>query len=183
MSGEERRNKIISLLKDSNGPYSGGRLSKELGVSRQVIVQDIALIRAMGYEIDSTYRGYIINGRSECARVFKTIHSDEDVAKELTIIIDEGGKVKDVFVYHKVYGIIRGELNIQSRRDIDTYLTQIANGKSKLLKNTTSGYHYHTVVADSDEILDRIQEELSQAGFLAQLQDYEPVNFWGKENK
>ena len=92
--------------------------------------------------------------------------------------MDMGGYVKDVFVYHKVYGVLRADMNIKSRMDIRKYMEDIRSGKSSLLKNVTSGFHYHTIVADSEELLDMIQEELSKRGFLAKLQDYEPVNFW-----
>ena len=76
------------------------------------------------------------------------------------------------------YGVIRGELNIRSRLDVQRFLDDVSSGKSTLLKNTTSGYHYHTVTADSEEILDLIQQALMDHGFLAPLTDYEPVNFW-----
>ena len=88
-----------------------------------------------------------------------------------------------MFVYHKVYGVLRADMNIKSRRDIKNYLDEINSGKSSLLKNVTSGYHYHTILADSEDILDAIQDELQQEGFLAKLQDYEPVDFWGEEEK
>ena len=86
--------------------------------------------------------------------------------------------MKDVFVYHKVYGVLRANMDIKSRRDVRNYLEEIRTGKSSLLKNVTSGYHYHTICAESEEVLDAIQEELKQKGFLAKLQDYEPVDFW-----
>ena len=111
------------------------------------------------------------------------VHSDDEVEEELSTIVDAGGHVRDVFVYHKVYGVLRADMNIKSRRDIKNYLDEINSGKSSLLKNVTSGYHYHTILADSEEILDAIQEELQQKGFLAKLQDYEPVDFWGEEEK
>ena len=87
-------------------------------------------------------------------------------------------RFEDVFVYHKVYNIVKATLNIASRRDIKNYMTNLQTGHSSLLKNVTSGYRYHTVHADNEEILDEIQEELQKAGFLAQLQEYEPVDFW-----
>ena len=111
------------------------------------------------------------------------IHSDDEVEEELSTIVDAGGRVRDVFVYHKVYGVLRADMNIKSRRDIKNYLDEINSGKSSLLKNVTSGYHYHTILADSEDILDAIQDELQQKGFLAKLQDYEPVDFWGEEEK
>ncbi len=178
MNGEDRREKIISILKSSNAPVAGLTLAKELGVSRQVIVQDIALLRANATAIFSTNRGYVLQEKNVCERVFKVQHSDEEVEEELSIIVDMGGFVKDVFVYHKVYGVLKAEMNIKSRMDIRKYMEDINSGKSSLLKNVTSGFHYHTISADSEEILDMIQEDLSKRGFLAKLQDYEPVNFW-----
>ena len=178
MNGEDRREKIISILKSSNAPVAGLTLAKELGVSRQVIVQDIALLRANATAIFSTNRGYVLQEKNVCERVFKVQHTDEEVEEELSIIVDMGGFVKDVFVYHKVYGVLKAEMNIKSRMDIRKYMEDINSGKSSLLKNVTSGYHYHTISADSEEILDMIQEDLSKRGFLAKLQDYEPVNFW-----
>ena len=68
------------------------------------------------------------------------------------------------------------------RHTADSYMEEISTGKSSLLKNVTSGYHYHTIDAESEEILDAIQEELRQRGFLAKLQDYEPVDFWGGQD-
>ena len=118
----------------------------------------------------------------ETTRVFKVQHEDDEVEKELTTIVDLGGTVEDVFVYHKVYGVLRAEMNIKSRMDIRNYMEEIRSGKSSLLKNVTSGYHYHTVRAERVEILDMIQEELQKKGLLAKLQDYEPVDFWGQNN-
>ena len=181
MSGEERRGKIIQALKNSDKAVSATTLAKEFDVSRQVIVQDVALLRANGKNIFSTNRGYLIQEDEETTRVFKVQHEDDEVEKELTTIVDLGGTVEDVFVYHKVYGVLRAEMNIKSRMDIRNYMEEIRSGKSSLLKNVTSGYHYHTIRAESKEILDMIQEELQKAGFLAKLQDYEPVDFWKQE--
>ena len=182
MSGEERRGKIIQALKNSDKAVSATTLAKEFDVSRQVIVQDVALLRANGKNIFSTNRGYLIQEDEETTRVFKVQHEDDEVEKELTTIVDLGGTVEDVFVYHKVYGVLRAEMNIKSRMDIRNYMEEIRSGKSSLLKNVTSGYHYHTVRAERVEILDMIQEELQKKGLLAKLLDYEPVDFWGQYN-
>lgn len=182
MSGEERRGKIIQALKNSDKAVSATTLAKEFDVSRQVIVQDVALLRANGKNIFSTNRGYLIQEDEETTRVFKVQHEDDEVEKELTTIVDLGGTVEDVFVYHKVYGVLRAEMNIKSRMDIRNYMEEIRSGKSSLLKNVTSGYHYHTVRAERVEILDMIQEELQKKGLLAKLHDYEPVDFWGQNN-
>ena len=168
MSGEERRGKIIQALKNSDKAVSATTLAKEFDVSRQVIVQDVALLRANGKNIFSTNRGYLIQEDEETTRVFKVQHEDDEVEKELTTIVDLGGTVEDVFVYHKVYGVLRAEMNIKSRMDIRNYMEEIRSGKSSLLKNVTSGYHYHLVEAASQERLDLIGEQLEKAGGIAE---------------
>lgn len=178
MKGEERRKKILQILEESKKPLSGVALAKQFDVSRQIVVQDIALIRANGVDIMSTNRGYLLQVKNALSRVFKVVHTDEEVEEELNLIVDLGGKVEDVFVYHKIYDVVRAEMNIKSRMDVKKYMEGITSGKSSLLKNVTSGYHYHTVTAESVEILDLIQEQLQEKGFLARLQDYEPVDFW-----
>jgi len=178
MNGEERRTKIIEILRDSKAPLSGTALAKQLGVSRQVIVQDMALLRANSHTILSTNQGYILSDAGSVSRVFKVIHSDEQVEEELSLIVDCGGRIDDVFVSHKIYDIVKAPMNIRSRLDIRRFMESLTSGKSSLLKNVTGGYHYHTVTADSEEILDYILESLKERGFLAPLQDYEPVNFW-----
>jgi len=174
MKGEERREKILKRLKDADGPVSAGNMAEEYGVSRQIIVQDIARLRAHGAAISSLSRGYILEKKPKSERVFKIIHSDEDVEKELNLIVDSGGAVEDVFVYHKFYGVVNAKMDIQSRNDIKIFLENITNGKSSLLKNVTSGYHYHTVTAESEKTLDMIEQKLKEEGFLAPLQQYEP---------
>lgn len=179
MGGQERREQILKILKNRKEPVAGTELAKRLQVSRQIIVQDMALIRANGVEILSTNRGYMIQEEKTASRVFKVIHTDEQVEEELNLFVDHGGKVEDVFVFHKVYGVIKAGMNIKSRKDVRKYMEDISGGKSTQLKNLTSGYHYHTITAEDEQTLDQIQEELHQRGFLAKLQDYEPVDFWG----
>ena len=69
MNGEDRREKIINILRSSSTPVAGVALAKELNVSRQVIVQDVALLRANGTAIFSTNRGYVLQTRDVCERV------------------------------------------------------------------------------------------------------------------
>ena len=157
MKGEERRKQLLNILSSSNNPVSGGTLSKELNVSRQIIVQDISLLRANGATIFSTNKGYLLQEDRKYSRVFKVYHTDDQVEEELSTIVDAGGQIRDVFVYHKVYGVLKADMGIKSRRDIRAYMEEISTGKSSLLKNVTSGYHYHTIDAESEEILDAIQ--------------------------
>lgn len=181
MNGNDRKSNIIKLLSESKTPISGSKLAKLAGVSRQVIVQDIALLRANGENIISTNQGYLLMERSEAERVFKMQHSDEQTEDELNLIVDYGGTVKDVFIYHKVYGTVKADMNIKKREDVRRYLEDIRCGKSGLLKNVTSGYHYHTVEAPSEAVLDIIMEKLRERGYLAALQDYEPIDFWNED--
>ena len=168
MTGSDRRQEILKNIKESDRPVSGSKLAKDYDVSRQVIVQDIALLRASGYDIISTNRGYVLEGQTCAERVFKVRHTDEQLETELCTIVDLGGQVKNVMVNHKVYGHIEAELGITSRRKVKEFLEDIESGKSTPLKNITSDYHYHTVTADSEETLDLIEEELRKLGFLVE---------------
>lgn len=168
MTGSDRRQEILKNIKESDRPVSGSKLAKDYDVSRQVIVQDIALLRASGYDIISTNRGYVLEGQTCAERVFKVRHTDEQLEMELCTIVDLGGQVKNVMVNHKVYGHIEAELGITSRRKVKEFLEDIESGKSTPLKNITSDYHYHTVTADSEETLGMIEEELRKLGFLVE---------------
>ncbi|MCD8125861.1 MAG: transcription repressor NadR [Lachnospiraceae bacterium] len=164
MSGEERREQIVEAIRGRM--LSGADLSRKMGVSRQVIVQDIALLRTAGYDILSTRRGYILQEGASCRRVFHVTHDDLHTEDELNIFVDAGGRVLDVFVEHDVYGLIRGELNISSRRQVREFMENLETGKAVPLKALTCDEHWHTVIADSEETLDYIQDELTQRGYL-----------------
>lgn len=181
MNGDLRRKQLLAILSDSKVPVSGTKLAGQLHVSRQVIVQDIALLRANGAEILSASRGYLMmHTAREASRVLKMLHSDAETEEELTMIVDLGGKIRDVFIYHKVYGVVRADMKIRSRKDIREFMDNICSGKSRLLKTATSDYHYHTICAEDEQTLDTIQEELAKRGMLAPLQDDEPVDFWNQ---
>lgn len=166
MTGSDRREKIIRQIEQSKVPVSGKKLAELYEVSRQVIVQDIALIRAAGYEILSTNRGYVLHTEKTARRVFKVKHTDEQLEEELYAIVDLGGCVENVMVNHRVYGHMEAELKISSRRKAAEFIEDIKSGKSSPLKNITSDYHYHSVRADSEEILDLIESALEEKGFL-----------------
>jgi transcriptional regulator of NAD metabolism len=137
-----------------------------LHVSRQVVVQDIALLRAEGCEIVSTNRGYIIQMPAQAERVYYVHHGNDRIQEELNLIVDLGGRVQDVFVRHEIYGELRAELAVDSRKKVVEFIQEIDGGKSSPLNTITSGYHYHTVLAESEEILDEIEKELDNCGFL-----------------
>ena len=145
MNAVERRQEIVRLITTNDEAMSGSMLAKELDVSRQVIVQDVAAH----------------------TRVFKVYHTNDQTEDELTTIVDIGGTVVDVFVWHRVYGKIEAKLNVASRRNVQQCIDGLVSGKSSALMNITSGYHYHTVKADSEETLDLIEKALAKKNYLA----------------
>ena len=167
MKVTERRKAIVNLLLASKKPISGGELSEQFNVSRQIIVQDITVLKGLGYEILSTHNGYVMQKSPFVERVFKLKHTTEQTEDELTTIVDLGGTVVDVFVWHKVYGRISATLNIFSKLHVKQFLEGVRTGKSSELMNITGGYHYHTVRADSESILDKIGETLQQKNYIA----------------
>lgn len=177
MKGNERRQAILELLRNEAEPVNGAYIAEKFSVSRQVVVQDIAILRANGENIISVHKGYFLQKDNRITRVFKVCHSDEQVEEELNLFVDLGGKIDDVFVYHKVYGVIKASMNIKSRRDVQNYIKDMKSGKSSGLKNITSDFHYHTISAEDVATLEEIQEALYNKGFLAKLQEYEPVDF------
>ena len=160
MSGEKRRENLLKILQESNEPVSGTKLAEKFQVSRQVVVQDIALLRASNHDIVSTHKGYVLEDKGFISRVFKVKHSEEKMLDELNLIVDLGGTVADVFVWHKVYGKVEAKLNISSRFHVRQFLEGIRSGKSTELMHITDGYHYHTIRAESEEILDQIENAL-----------------------
>ena len=170
MTGEERRNHILKMLKEQASPLSGTALANEFHVSRQVIVQDIALMRAESHDILSTNRGYIYRREEHSTslpkRVFFVRHTNEQVLEEFMTIIDLGGKILDVVVEHEIYGQIRVDLLIENSRDAREFHEKMKLSKSSPLMALTSDHHYHTVAAPSEKLLDLIQLELDNKGYL-----------------
>ena len=167
MKATERRKAIVNLLLSSEKAISGGELSKEFGVSRQIIVQDISVLKGSGYDILSTHNGYIIQKSPLKERVFKLHHTTEQTEDELSTIVSLGGTVVDVFVWHKVYGKVVAPLNIFSPLHVKQFIEGVRTGKSTELMNITGGYHYHTVRAENDEILNKIDTALQNRGYIA----------------
>ena len=168
MEGEKRRAEMLRYIRKSRTPVSGGKLAEIFGVSRQVVVQDIALLRAAKHEIIATNRGYLCGETRGVSRIFCVCHQDGQIEEELNAAVDLGGTVEDVFVKHEVYGELRAELGIRSRRDVKDFLAELKNGTSRPLNNITSGYHFHTISADSEETLSLIEEEFRRLGFLVE---------------
>lgn len=168
MDGEQRRQKLLELLEQSDKPLSGSALASLLGVSRQIIVQDIALLRAGNRDILSTARGYTLYTppSRRCNRCFIVNHTDEQTEDELNTIVDMGGKVLDVFITHPIYGSITADLLLSSRQDVADFVGKTRAFHSRPLKELTYGIHYHTVEAASETILDSIEKVLAEKKYL-----------------
>ena len=194
---EVRRASLLDALQSADAPVCGGQLASTLNVSRQVIVQDIALLREAGANIVATTKGYVLadaaqtttqnaaqtiaqNGTEqpaahldEPARTFKLHHEVEQTRDELQTIIALGGHVHNVSISHRAYGRITAPLDIADQADIERFINDIESGKSSPLSTATSGYHYHLVSASSDEALEAIGRALADKGFLAPLLPHE----------
>ena len=170
MTAERRREQILTVLSESQEPVSATKLASLYDVSRQIIVGDIALLRAAGEEIMATPRGYTMTPSSASGsyrRAVACIHEDpEDMRKELNIMVDNGCTVVDVIVEHVIYGQIIGALDISSRYDVSVFMEKVLTEQAPPLSSLTGGIHVHTLSCDSKETFERTVTELRKAGFL-----------------
>lgn len=169
MSGNERREKIIEILKSSTKAVSGSYLSKLLDVSRQVIVSDVALIRASGINIVSTPKGYVLNEEQGESYLIKTIackHSKECIEDELNTIVDEGATIMNVIVEHSVYGQLTGNLHVSSRRDVREFIKNLSKDIANPLSQLTDGVHLHAIKYEKEEVLENVINALKERGYL-----------------
>lgn len=173
MKAEARREQVLDRLRRSDEPISGRTLAQQLGVSRQVIVSDIALLKAGSHNIIATNRGYVLLPDRQALpdagmiRVIRVCHTTEEIGDELYSIVDAGGRVIDVFVHHEMYGEFRAPLSLSSRQDVDDFVRRLRLGQVEPLKKLTDDVHYHTISAASLPELDRIMEVLKEKGYLA----------------
>ena len=170
MNGEARRETIKKMLLEAHQPLTGTALANALHVSRQVIVQDIALMRAEQMPILSTNKGYLLRPgaapASQPKRVFFVRHTTDRVMEEFMTVIDLGGRILDVSVEHDLYGPIRADLLIENARDAAEFVERLAACRDNPLKVLTDDCHFHTVCAPSEKLLDLIEAELRTRGFL-----------------
>jgi len=170
MGMNERRENILKALSSAQTPVSASALAREMGVSRQVIVGDIALLRMQGSDIVSTVRGYTMpisvgtsgafTGRIICQ------HSLEATEKELSAIVSAGAQVLDVTVTHDLYGEITGQLNITSLEDVEAFLHDLSRNKAKLLSELTNGVHVHSISCKDAGIFETVKSELARLNLL-----------------
>ena len=170
MTGEMRRDGLLRMLQEQAQPMSGTALAKAFGVSRQVIVQDIALMRAENHRILSTNKGYLYRSEdmenTQPKRVFFVRHQNDGVMEEFMTVLELGGRILDVAVEHEIYGQIRADLLIETISDARNFMERLAACRDNPLMVLTNDCHYHTVAAPSEKLLDLIEAELKQKGFL-----------------
>jgi uncharacterized protein len=167
-SGAVRRRRMFEWMRVHRAPVPGDELARRFGVSRQCVVQDVAILRAGGKEILGTPRGYRLPetaARSHRA-VLACCHAPERTEEELQILVDNGVKVLDVIVEHPLYGELRGSLMIESRADVQDFLRQVRTSGAALLSSLTGGVHLHTVEASRREMISRATALLRAGGFL-----------------
>ncbi len=168
MNSAQRREEILRRLTDAAAPVSASALAGELGVSRQIVVGDVALLRAAGTQIDATPRGYQLHPEAKgYTGILACAHrTAEEMRTELYTVVDQGGVVVDVAVENPLYGELRGNLNLASRYDVDNFIQQAAETPECLLSRMTGGVHLHTLRCPDEATFRRVRDALDALGLL-----------------
>jgi len=169
MDAISRREYVLDAISNQTKPVSASLLAKNLNVSRQVIVGDVALLRAAGHEIIATARGYMIPGANDANKFFGKIacqHTPEKTKDELYTIVDLGATVINVIVEHGFYGEITGCLNLTNRKDVDAFMNKVNSSEIKLLSELTMGIHLHTIACRNKNHFDEVYQVLESGGYL-----------------
>lgn len=168
---EKRRQQLLDKIRNTSEPITGAELAEKFKVSRQVIVQDVALMRASGIPIIATSNGYMLQKKTDTKRIVKTFvstHNDvNQMEEELLIIVDFGGKIIDVVIEHPVYGEIIGALYIETREDVLAFVKKVKETGAKPLSILTSGEHIHTIEVPSERVFNLLMQELKEKGFVS----------------
>ena len=169
MDTDQRREHVLNTIKHQKKPVSASALAKELNVSRQVIVGDVALLRAQGHEIIATARGYMVPSFNEANQYLGKVacrHTRENTKHELYTIVDLGAVVVNVVVEHGMYGEITGSLNLSSRKDVDLFVSKVESAEVKLLSELTMGVHLHTIACRNKAHFEEVYAALEVGGHL-----------------
>ncbi|MEG1930343.1 MAG: transcription repressor NadR [Anaerovorax sp.] len=172
ITSAERREKIVEILLNSEKPMSASTLAKKFQVSRQIIVGDVALLRASGSNVFATPKGYICQSDQSSHSPFGFMgmvpckHTEAQLVSELYTIVDFGGCVIDVTIEHAIYGQLSGSLDIHSRRDVDEFVNKVVTGQGRPLSDLTGGIHLHRIGCKDKETFDLISQELKRLGIL-----------------
>ncbi len=166
----KRREQIKEMLKSYSYPIKGSDLASTFNVSRQVIVQNIAILRAEGIDVVATSQGYCIHDEKESQSeigVISCFHKgSESISDEMSTIVDMGARVINVMINHPIYGTIKCHLNIGSRLELEQFMVKMKKHDVKGLAELTGGKHFHTIEAPSKEIFDLIVEKLNRKGYM-----------------
>lgn len=166
---DNRRKDILNKLSNNTSAMSARFLAKEFGVSRQIIVGDIALLRAQGHPIVATSKGYIMYSQDTRYQAKIAVdHTQAQTEEELRLIVDLGAYVVDVTVFHPIYGEISGQLDIRTHQDIDQFLNEVENKETELLSTLTRGIHLHTISCESQAHYEQVIKALQEKHFLYQ---------------
>ena len=167
MTGTKRRDRIIQILDQEKKAISASRLAEQFHVSRQIIVGDIALLRASGQNILSTPRGYMMEQTTQqFIHRIACQHTSKDMQKELYLIVDLGCTVIDVIVEHPIYGELIGSLQLSSRYDVDQYIARCEKYDAQPLSLLTEGVHLHTISCPDETIYRTLLEQLEKEHIL-----------------
>lgn len=171
LGAQSRRNAITALLEQSAQPLSASALAEKFKVSRQIIVGDIALLRASGAPVVATPRGYFLERRKDIsgASVYTIAcrhETNAQLLKELYTVVDHGATVLDVIVEHPIYGQIAGQLQVSSRFDADRFVHALSASDAAPLAQLTGGIHLHTIRCPNPECFERIKQALKASGIL-----------------
>lgn len=170
MDARERRTAILQLLRGRTQPVTGTELARRMGVSRQVIVQDIALLRTGGANIFATPEGYLMPTTAPAAvarRVVAARHTDNArMRRELELIVEKGGTVVDVSIEHPVYGEISAPLMLRTRAGVEVFMAHFEKGGTTPISMLTGGVHLHTLEAPGQEELEAVVQALRAEGLL-----------------
>ena len=167
MNSIERRDNIVKLLLDSTVPIKGTEIAEKYNVTRQVIVRDIAILRAKGINIMATPDGYIVNRNDgKIKRIIAVNHNESQMFDEMSTIVKYGGIIEDVIVEHPLYGEIKGMLMVKNLNELNKFIEKYDNQKAHLLSVLTNGVHLHTIAADTNEYIEAIIEELKNKNFI-----------------
>jgi transcriptional regulator of NAD metabolism len=168
-SAARRRRELEHLVRQAAGPVRGTQLATQLGVSRQVVVQDIAVLRAAGVPIRSSPRGYVWDASPAAGVVRAQVavrHLPEDTPKELHGLVEVGVRVVDVVVEHPLYGELRGYLDLATHAQVDAWLAELKRHQATLLSVLTGGVHLHTLESSDAGGIARARQCLQELGFL-----------------
>lgn len=168
MDRRKRLEEIQKILMEAKAPLSGGDLAERFGISRQAIVQDIAVLRNAGVPIVASSQGYSIERNSlNERRIVPVRHEHDDIYDELMTIVEGGGRVVDVIVDHPVYGELKGNIDVSTPEEVRRFVNLLDSSGQESLLRLSHGFHLHTIEARSSETLDAIERALREKGYLS----------------